>query len=121
MRTNELSGHSEKSKKNKPEMFYSQFQTIAAFIGSDRKMIARATDVLENLGLIKTHRMPRYKDSNDKWHTDDIIYVSPYKYISRNNKIVRCSKEEYNPKKELEYGILFLRNQNYASKKFYQD
>lgn len=121
IRTNEISGHSEKSKKNKPEIFYSQFQTIATFIGSNRKMIARATEVLEELGLIKTYRMPRYRDSNNNWHTDDIIYICPYKYISRNNKIVRCSKEEYNQKKELEYGISFLRNQNYVSKKFYQN
>ena len=121
VRTNELSGHSEKSKKNKPEIFYSQFQTIAAFIGSNRKMIARATIVLEELGLIKTHRMPRYKDSNNKWHTDDIIYICPYKYILRKNQIVQCTQEEYDYKKELEYGISFLRNQNYVSKKFYQE
>jgi len=120
IRTNELSGHSEKSKKSKPEIFCSQFQVITSFIGSNRKMIARATETLEQLGLIKTYRMPRYKDSNDKWHTDDIIYVSPYKYILRNNKIIQCTKEEYDYKKELEYGILFLRNQNYVSKKFYQ-
>lgn len=108
IRTNETSGHSEKSKKSKPEIFYSQFQSIAAFIGSDRKMIAKATEVLEQLGLIKTHRMPRYKDSNDNWHTDDIIYICPYRYIWRNSQIVQCTKEEYDYKKELEYGILFL-------------
>ena len=121
VRTNETSGHSENSKKNKPEIFYSQFQTIAAFIGSDRKMVARATEVLENLGLIKTHRMPRYKDFNDQWHTDDIIYICPYRYILRNNQIVLSTKEEYDYKKELEYGISFLREQKYVSKKFYQD
>lgn len=33
----------------------------------------------------------------------------------------QCTKEEYDYKKELEYGILFLRNQNYVSKKFYQN
>ncbi len=54
--------------------------------------------------------MPRYKDSNDKWHTDDIIYICPYRYIWRNDQIVQCAKEEYNYEKELEY----------ASKKFYQ-
>lgn len=84
-------------------------------------MIAKATGVLEQLGLIKTYRMPRYKDSNDKWHTDDIIYICPYRYTWRNNQIVQCTKEEYDYEKELEYGILFLRNQNYVSKKFYQD
>lgn len=121
LRTNEISGHSTKSKKSKPEIFYSQFQTIGTFLGINRKMIARATMVLEELGLIKTHRMPRYKDSNDKWHTDDIIYICPYRYISRNNQIVLCTKEEYDYGKELEYGIMFLRDQKYISKKFYQD
>ena len=120
IRTNEISGHSEKSKKNKPEIFYSQFETIASFIGNDRKIIAKATEVLQQLGLIQTHRMPRYKDLNDKWHTDDIIYICPYRYTYRNNQIVQCTKEEYNYMKELEYGILFLREQKYASKKFYQ-
>lgn len=120
-RTNEISGHSESSKKRKPEIFYSQFTTIAEFIGTNRKMIARATMVLEELGLIKTHRMPRYQDSSGQWHTDDIIYIFPYRYISRNNRIVQCSIEEYNYRKELEYGISFLREQKYVSKKFYQN
>ena len=120
-RTNEVSGHSEKSKKEKPEIFYSQFTTMATFIGINRKMIAKATTVLEELGLIKTYRMPRYKDSNDNWHTDDIIYISPYKYKSYCGQICKCSKEEYDYEDELEYGITYLREQKYVSKKFYQD
>lgn len=120
-RTNEISGHSEKSKKDKPEIFYSQFTTMATFIGVNRKMIAKATTVLEELCLIKTHRMPRYKDSNDNWHTDDIIYICPYKYESYRGQIYRCSKEEYNYVDELNYGIMYLREQKYISKKFYQD
>ena len=99
IRTNEISGHSEKSKKRKPEIFYSQFTKIATFLGSNRKMISKATNALEGLGLIKTYRMPKYKDSNDKWHTDDIIYICPYRYIWRNNQIVQCAKEEYNYEK----------------------
>jgi len=120
-RTNELTGHSEKSKKNKPEIFYSQFNTIASFIGINRKMVAKATEVLEQLGLITTYRMPRYKDSSGNWHTDDIIYLCPYKFESRKKEILRCSNEIYDPDKELEYGIMFLRDQKYVSKKFYQD
>lgn len=120
-RTNEISGHSEKSKKNKPEIFYSQFQTISEFIGSNRKMISRATSVLEELGLIATYRMPRYKDSSGNWHTDDIIYICPYKYESKKSKIFKCAKEEYDYEKELEYGIMYLREQKYVSKKFYQE
>lgn len=120
-RTNELSGHSEKSKQSKPEIFYSQYQTMASFIGINRKMISRATIVLEQLGLIKTYRMPRYKDSNGNWHTDDIIYVCPYKYESKQSHIFKCSKKEYDYEKELEYGIKYLREQKYISKKFYQE
>lgn len=121
VRTNEISGHSEKSKKDKPEIFHSQFTIMAEFIGVNRKMIAKATTVLEELGLIKTHRMPKYQDSNGDWHTDDIIYICPYKYVSYRKQICRCSKEEYDYKKELEYGIMYLRKQKYVSKKFYQD
>lgn len=121
VRTNEVSGHSEKSKKRKPEIFNSQFKTIAAFIGITPTMVSKATAVLEQLGLIKTHRMPRYKDSSGNWHTDDIIYICPYKYISRKTQIYKCTKEEYDYEKELEYGIMFLREKNYVSKKFYQD
>lgn len=102
LRTNELSGHSEKSKKSKPEIFYSQFQSIAAFLGSNRKLISRTTAILEELGLIKTHRMPRYQDSGGNWHTDDIIYICPYRYILRGGQIVRCAIEEYDYKKELQ-------------------
>ena len=120
-RVSEVSGHSEKSKRDKPEIFHSQFTTMAAFIGVNRKMIAKATTVLEELGLIKTHRMPKYQDSNGDWHTDDIIYICPYRYESNRGQIYRCSKEEYDYTKELEYAIMFLREQKYVSKKFYQD
>lgn len=36
-------------------------------------------------------------------------------------QVRQCTKEEYDYKKELDYGILFLREQKYVSKKFYQD
>lgn len=121
IRTNVSTGHSESSKKKKPEIFYSQFKTIATFIGITPTMVSKATLVLEKLGLVVTHRMPRYKDSSGNWHTDDIIYICPYRYTGRNNQIFKCSKEEYDYEKELEYGIMYLREKNYVSKKFYQD
>lgn len=120
-RTNFISGHSEMSKKQKPEIFYSQFQSIAEIIGNNSKIVSRATAVLEDLSLIETYRMPRYKDSSGNWHTDDIIYVCPYKYTSRKGKLYKCNKEEYNCENELKYGITFLREKKYISKKFYQD
>lgn len=100
-------------KKSRPEMFYSQFKTIAAFIGLTPVIVSRATIILEELGLIKTYRMPSYKDANGQWHTDDVIYICPYKYISRKNKIVKCEKNEYDWHKELEHGINYLRERKF--------
>lgn len=121
IRPNELTGHSEKSKKNKPEIFHSQYEVMENFIGVKSKMISKATKVLEELKIIKTHRMPSYKDSEGKWHTDDIIYICPYKIISQNKTFRLCEKEEYDWEKELEYGIQYLRECKYSSKKFYQE
>lgn len=123
VRQNEISGHSEKSKKEKPEIFHSQFQTMENFIHVKARMISKATTVLEELGLIKTHRMSSYQDSNGVWHTDDIIYICPYKLVwnTKTKQYRICNKEEYDWHKELEYGINYLRECKYSSKKFYQD
>lgn len=120
-RFSSISGHSEKTKKSKPEIFHSQFEIMSQFIGIKPKMISKATEILEQMGLIITHRMPMYQDTDGNWHTDDIIYVIPYKIIYQNKHFYICSKEEYDPKKELENGIIYLRNMKHISKKFYQD
>ena len=120
-RFSSISGHSEKTKKSKPEIFHSQFEIMSQFIGIKPKMISKATEILEQMGLIITHRMPSYQDIDGNWHTDDIIYVIPYKIIYQNKHFYICSKEEYDPKKELENGIIYLRNMKHISKKFYQD
>lgn len=120
-RTNEVTGHSDKSQKEKPEIFHSQFQIMENFIGVSRKLISRASLVLEELGLIKTYRMPNYQDSSGNWHADDIIFVCPYKYVLRDKQIIKCSDKEYNYEKELQNGIEFVKDQKYLSKKFYQD
>lgn len=121
IRFTSISGHSEKTKKSKPEIFHSQFEIMSYFIGIKPKMISKATEILEQMGLIKTHRMPSYQDSDGQWHSDDIIYVIPYKIIYENKHFNICSKDEYDPKKELENGIIYLRNMKHISKKFYQD
>lgn len=117
----QLTGHSESSKKSKPEIFHSQFTVMSNFIGVNEKLISKATSILDELGIIKTYRMPNYQDHEGTWHTDDIIYVSPYKIISVNKKMIVCSKDDYDYKKELQNGISYLREAKYTSKKFYQD
>lgn len=120
-RFSSITGHSKKNKKSKPEIFHSQFETMSQFIGIKPKMISKATEILEKMGLIITHRMPSYQDNAGKWHTDDIIYVVPYKIMYQNKHFYICSKEEYDPKEEVENGIMYLRNMKHTSKKFYQD
>lgn len=121
VRFTSISGHSEKTKKSKPEIFHSQFEIMSQFIGIKPKMISKATEILERMGLIKTHRMPSYQDSDGQWHSDDIIYVIPYKIVCESKHFYICSKDEYDPQKELENGIMYLRNINHISKKFYQE
>lgn len=120
-RSFQLTGHSESSKKNKPEIFHSQFTVMSNFIGVSDKLISKATLILEKLGMIKTYRMPNYQDHEGIWHTDDIIYVCPYKIVSTNKKMKICNKEEYDYEKEIHNGINYLREAKYISKKFYQD
>lgn len=119
-RSTQTTGHSVSSKKRKPEIFHSQFKTMGEYIGINAKLISKATEILESLGIITTHRMPSYQDRDGVWHTDDIIYVFKYKFITEKRRTRICSQEEYDPQKELEYGIQFLRECKYSSKKFYQ-
>lgn len=121
IRRNEISGHSEKSKKNKPEIFHSKFIIMSQYINVSHRMISKATEVLKDLGIMKTYRMPSYQDKDGKWSTDDIIYICPYKIVATNKSIRVCDKSEYDWEKELEYGIEYLKECKYSSKKFYQD
>ena len=120
-RFSSISGHSPKNKKTKPEIFHSQFEIMSQYIGVKPKMISKATEVLKQMGLIITYRMPSYKDYDGVWHTDDIIYVIPYKIIYENRRFYICSKEQYDPQEELKNGISYLYSMNHTSKKFYQD
>lgn len=121
-RVESKSGHSELSKMKKPEICRGQITYMAECIGITRQMFIKGTDVLLELGLITQHKMPRYQDESGSWHTDETIFVCPYKYkTAKDRTITRCTPDEYDFKKELEYGISFVRNQKYSSKKFSQD
>lgn len=121
VRNNEISGHSISSQKEKPEILQTNFQSIEFFTGIPRKLVSRAMSVLEEMEMIITYRMPKYKDADGGWHSDDLICVCPYKYLLKGNRIYKCNNEEYSYEKELQYGIEFVKSQAYFSKKFYQD
>lgn len=112
------SGHSAKTAKCKPEIFYSQFKTIGEFIGISERMVSNATGILAELGLIKTYRMPSYLNAEDEWRTDDVIYVCPYKIVKSKDTFVVL--DSYDWRKELENGINFLRESKYSDRKFHQ-
>lgn len=120
-RKTEPTGHSESSKKRKPEIFHSQFEFIGSFIGVSPRLVSKATSILQELGLLVTYRMPSFRDIEGVWHSDDIIYVCPYKFTYCNEKLRLCTKEEYDWEKELDYGIEYLRESKFYSKKFYQE
>lgn len=109
------SGYSVNTQKNKPEIFHSQYKTIGTFIGMSERIVSKATEVLEELDLIVTHRMPSYKLLDGSIRTDDVIYVCPYKIATINKKLK--FNTDYDYKKELEYGIQYLRDGKCSRKK----
>lgn len=121
-RINEVSGHSDKSMRRKPEICHGQITYMADYIGVSRQLFVKSIKVLAQFGFITSHKMPRFQDETGQWHTDETIFICPYKFKStKNDGIKKCSSGEYDYQKELEYGIMFLREQKYSSKKFYQD
>ena len=120
-RTTEIYDHSNTSKKEKPEIFHSQLQDMEHFTGISSRLISKAVDVLEEANIIKTYRMPSYKDSEGNWHNEDTIFVFLYKYKKKGVYICKCSNEEYSFETELKNGIEYLKEQKYLSKKFYQE
>ncbi len=118
-RTNEQYNHSDTSKKDKPEIFHSQFQDMEYFTGISKRLISKVVDVLECMGIVKTYKMPSYKDSEGNWHNEDTIFVFLYKYKKNDSKIYKCNDYDY--ELELQNGIKFIKEQKYLSKKFYQE
>ena len=111
--------HSEKSKKEKPEFFCSDYKSIAFYLGMTYKSVSKWTDILENqLNIIKTYRLSKYKDSYGNWHTSDIIYVFNYKYLYNNHSFIFDT--DYDPGEEIKNGIKFIQENQYETKKFNQ-
>lgn len=119
IRFTSISGYTSKTKKNKPEIFYSQYKTIGEFIGVSERLVSKATDVLIELGFVTTYRLPCYLNQDGEWRTNDIIYVCPYKIIRNKESLVYL--KDYDWKKELENGIQFLQSKKREEKKFFQE
>lgn len=70
--------HQQKTPESKPEIFFQQQKNIAKSLDISAKTLQRGIDILEKLDIIVSRPMPRYKDSNDNWHTDVTIFVDKY-------------------------------------------
>lgn len=122
VRKTDLTGHSEKSKKSKPEICNRQLVEIANDLGLSSNLVSKSLTTLEEFNFVASKAMPRFQDELGNWHTEDTIFVAPYKFrVISEGKIVQSSKEEYDYEKEIAYGIKFLQERKYSSKKFYQE
>jgi hypothetical protein len=108
-RTVNVFGDFEKYKVENPEIFCSCYKDISAFTGIEEHLVSKATNILQQLGLIETYRIPKYKDEEGHWHNNGLIYVSPYKYQVKNNELILCKKEEYSYKDEINNGLALLK------------
>lgn len=121
-RKDEITGYSESSKKDKPEICHKKYIEIAQEIGLSEKIVSRAIHTLSSFGFIAVRPMPRFRDENNYWVVDDTIFITPYKFIQKQDgEFTLASKEFYDFRKEISYGISFIKEQKYTSKKFYQE
>lgn len=77
IRVNKLrrSTNQQSNPKKKPEFFYRHINQISDDLVLSTKTITNCIQVLEDLDIIASHPMPRYKDKYDRWHTDVTLFV----------------------------------------------
>lgn len=117
----QYTGESETTKKEKPEICNKQYTEISSDLGVSSRLISRSIDALENFGIIAVKHMPRFKDETGQWHTEDTIFVNSYRYLYDTKTRKHRLDCDYDYEKEIRYGIKFLQERKYSSKKFYQD
>lgn len=125
IRKNGKIAYTKNYEKDKPEICHKQIIEISNDLGISSKLISRAIYILEEFGIIVTKSMPRFKDEIGNWHTDDTIFANRYKFviyfdIESQTRTIKLDKN-YNYEKEISYGVEFLKEKKYYSRKFYQE
>lgn len=67
--------------KNKPVMHFSLLKTISENTNMSVRSITSALKILEELQIIHSEELPRYKDVNGNWHSNVKVFVN-MKYCS---------------------------------------
>lgn len=77
IRVNKLrrSENQQSNPKKKPEFFYKQIKLFALDIGLSERTVTKNLQILNNLDIIVSRPMPRYKDKHGNWHTDVTLFV----------------------------------------------
>lgn len=71
---------------DKPVMHFSLLKTISKNIGLSVRSITSALKILEELDIIHSEELPRYKDSNGNWHSNVKVFVNMgVNILSHNN------------------------------------
>ena len=86
-------------------------------IGISSRYISRAVKILNELDLIVSESMPRWRDKNDNWHTEVTLFVNKY----RRKKSTEKLDGNYDYKQELEWGKEYVIKKKYLNKKFDQE
>lgn len=60
----------------KPMMHFSMLKTISDNTGLSVRSISAALKVLEELAIIHSEELPRYKDKNNNWHSNVKVFVN---------------------------------------------
>lgn len=101
---------------DKPEFCYRMYIDIEKDIGISSRYISRAIKILQEMDLIVSHELKRYKDDSENWHTDVTIFVNKYK--------LKSSVEidmNYDYTQEIQWGIDYIKEKKFLTKKFYQN
>lgn len=102
---------------DKPEFCYRMYIDIEKDIGISSRYISRAVKILNELDLIVSESMPRWRDENDNWHTEVTLFVNKY----RRKKSTEKLDGNYDYKQELEWGKEYVIKKKYLNKKFDQE
>ena len=78
-----------------PEAYDCYYFEIAETLGLSTRIISKAIDILNHLGLIYFESLPRIKyhdGNNEKWRTDHTVFCNMYK---REGNYLLASGNEY--------------------------
>lgn len=105
------------NKSDKPEFCYRYYINIEKDIGISNRYISRAVKILSEMGILAYMELPRYKDENGNWHTEVTLFADKYRYKDNSKSL----DNDYDYQQELQWGVDYIKEKKYASKKFYQN